>query len=53
MCIAVPNRILLTMQLIPSKNLALKRTTDTLRRKKVPYWIKQSRTKVTKLLGGY
>ena len=49
MCIAVPNHILLTLQLIPSKNLLLKRTTDTLRRKKVPYWIKQSRTK---LLGG-
>ena len=52
MCIVVPNPFLLTMPLIPSKNPALKRTTDTLRRKKVPYWVKQSQTKVTKLLEG-
>ena len=34
MYIAVSNRILLTLQMIPSKNLALKKTTDSLRRKK-------------------
>ena len=34
MYIAVSNRILLTLQMIPSKNLALKKTTDSLTRKK-------------------
>ena len=34
MYITVSNHILLTRQLIPSKNLALERTTGSLRRKK-------------------
>ena len=35
MYIAVSNRNLLTLQMIPSKNLALKKTTDSLIRKKI------------------
>ena len=35
MYIAVSNAILLTLQIIPSKNLALKKTTDSFIRKKM------------------
>ena len=35
MYIAASNSILLTLQMIPSKNLALEKTTDSLRRKEI------------------
>ena len=35
MYLNVSNRILLSLQMIPSKNLALKKTTDSLRRKEI------------------
>ena len=35
MYIAASNSTLLTLQMIPSKNLALKKTTDSLRRKEI------------------